>query len=148
MILLGLLLLLTVAFIFSRSMKCVADSAAESQRVLERIKSFLELFVGQGNVTDHLVRKLAHFCEFGLLGTELGLLLGLGHRESRRRLICGSLPALLVALTDETIQIFSNRGSQVKDVWLDFAGALCGLAFSALILLLLRLVRHRKERRT
>ena len=31
----------------------------------------LELFTGKGNVTDHLVRKLAHFCEYAALGVLL-----------------------------------------------------------------------------
>ena len=37
---------------------------------------------------------------------------------------------LFAALVDETIQIFSGRGSQIPDVWLDGAGALSGLALS------------------
>ena len=137
-ILVSLLLLLTVAFIFSRSMKSVAESSAESQQAMELLQSFLEIFVGPGNVTNHLVRKLAHFCEFGLLGTELGLLILLLGRQSGCWLAFGALPALLVALGDETIQIFSDRGSQVKDVWLDFAGAVCGLLFVFLVRLCIR----------
>lgn len=52
----------------------ISDSAAESGRVTEWLKPFLEVFVGQGNVTDHLVRKLAHFTEFAALGFQLLLL--------------------------------------------------------------------------
>lgn len=31
-----------------------------------------------------------------------------------------------VAAIDETIQIFSHRGSQLQDVWLDFSGFIVG----------------------
>lgn len=41
-------------------------------------------------------------------------------------IVQSAITALFVALTDETIQIFSNRGSQVQDVWLDFFGACVG----------------------
>lgn len=76
--------------------------------------------------TEHYIRKLAHFCEFALLGL----------------LLCRSFSAfgvknfaatgyilflgLLTAVIDEYIQSFSpGRGSMVKDVLLDFAGVFC-----------------------
>lgn len=76
--------------------------------------------------TEHYIRKLAHFCEFALLGL----------------LLCRSFSALGVknftatgyvlffglfaAVIDEYIQSFSpGRGSMVKDVLLDFSGVFC-----------------------
>ena len=38
-----------------------------------------------------------------------------------------------MAALDETIQIFSNRGSQLQDVWLDFAGFSTGLFLVLLV---------------
>ena len=38
-------------------------------------------------------------------------------------LVCGGF---FVAAIDETIQIFSHRGSQLQDVWLDFSGFVVG----------------------
>ena len=49
---------------------------------------------------------------------------------------------LAVAVTDETIQIFSGRGSQVLDVVLDFSGALTGIL---LVSLLIPLIEKRKS---
>ena len=52
----------------------------------------------------------------------------------------------LAALTDETIQIFTGRGPQVQDVWLDVAGGTAGLlAMLALVWLLRCLFRPRKR---
>ena len=51
---------------------------------------------------------------------------------------------LAAAVTDETIQIFSQRGSRVADVVLDFSGAVAGALVIALIALLHR--RRRKRR--
>jgi VanZ family protein len=79
------------------------------------------------------VRKTAHFCEFGLLGCELTLLFWLKSGLSFQNLCNSAFAALLTAVTDETIQIFSGRGSQVQDVVLDFAGALTGILFSRLL---------------
>lgn len=117
----------TLCFIFTQSMCSIPESREQSSRVLEILKPFLELFVGEGNVTLHLVRKLAHFAEFFALGAELVALCLLWNKPLLWMLFAG----LLAALTDETIQIFYDRGSQVQDVWLDFSAVLtaCLLGF-------------------
>ena len=45
-----------------------AGSSQESRRFGQLLAPLLELFAGEGNVTDHLVRKLAHFAEYAMLG--------------------------------------------------------------------------------
>ena len=86
-------------------------------------------------VTHYFVRKSAHFCEFGLLGCELMLLFGLRSGMSLQSMSNAAFAALLAAVTDETIQIFSGRGSQVQDVVLDFCGAVTGILFTSLVIL-------------
>lgn len=75
---------------------------------------------------EHHIRKLAHFCEFALLG------LLLCHSFSAwgvpKLTATGYILflALLVAVIDEYIQAFSpGRASRVKDVLLDFSGVFC-----------------------
>lgn len=144
-ILLLLLIGATLAFIWSRSMKSRAASAAESAAVGQLLMPFLELFVGKGNVTDRLVRKLAHFCEFGLLGVEASAWLALRTGEKHR-----PLPSLAFGLTvaalDETIQLFAaGRGCQLSDVALDFGGYVCGLVGLRLLLRLLRRMQQKHK---
>lgn len=122
-ILLVVLTVLTVLFIFSRSLSGIEQSEKESIKVQEIVEPVLEPVVGEGNVTNHLVRKLAHVIEFMVLGVELSslsLLIG------KRSVGYTVLAAVSTALCDETIQIFSKRGSQVQDVWLDISGASLG----------------------
>lgn len=97
------------------------------------VKPFLEIFVGTGNVTDHLVRRIAHFAEYSALGCALALQLVPRRRVRWQSVINCAFAAMVVALTDETIQIFSGRGSQVQDVWLDFAGSCTGILFLLII---------------
>lgn len=125
---LALLLLigLTLAFIWSRSMKSKAESRAESAAVMELVRPFLEIFVGKGKVTEHLVRKLAHFGEYGLLGVETTACLFLW-REERRRWLLLILFGFSVASMDEIIQFFVGRGNQFSDVMLDLFGFICGV---------------------
>ena len=133
---LTLLLIATVCFIWSNSMVSREGSASLSRRITAWLN-------GIGiPVTHYFVRKAAHFCEFGLLGCELMLLFGLASGVSLQSLSNAAFAALLTAVTDETIQIFSGRGSQVQDVVLDFSGALTGILF---ISLALKLIQKRKN---
>lgn len=128
-----ILLAATLIFIWGHSLKSIPESAAQSLRVLENIEPLLEIFVGEGNVSDHLVRKLAHFIEFGGLGLELMALLIIRKRVRLQPIINCLFAGFFVAAMDETIQIFSERGSQLQDVWLDFAGVCAGIGGVLLI---------------
>lgn len=131
-ILLGFLIA-TVAFIWGHSMMPADLSSNESGWVMAVIKPFLELFVGKDNVTAHLVRKLAHFTEYFVLGAELALFftwLKSPALDSRKwlRWVLPLLIGLCVASLDETIQIFvDGRGPAVTDVLLDFSGVCAGV---------------------
>lgn len=119
-------------------------SSDESTWALNILKPFLEVFAGKGNVTEYLVRKLAHFSEYALLGGELSFLgFGLAVKDdlSSGRLFLSfaavQVCVLVIAFLDETIQIFSGRGPMITDVWIDLAGA----ALGNIIILIIRTVR-------
>lgn len=124
------LILLTLCFIWGNSLDTNQESEAKSRLALSVVQPILEIFLGEGNVTGHLVRKLAHFTEFGVLGV-WAIWLAV---ELKRHIAEVVLFGVIVALTDETIQIFSARGSQVQDVWLDFAGFICGVIAMGILL--------------
>lgn len=70
--------ILTLIFIWGQSMLPKGQSANESGFIMDLVRPFLEIFVGKGNVTDHLVRKVAHFVEYSVLGVEFALFLVAG----------------------------------------------------------------------
>ena len=144
----------TVCFIFSNSMQTGVDSSSASRAVQDFLQSLLRRLghpAAAARLTEHMVRKAAHFCEYMLEG----FLLLLGVRLFSRKLRFLSWPALLgllTALCDETIQLFyAGRGSSVTDVWIDFAGVLTGMAlamaFAVLVETLMRRTRRREEKR-
>jgi len=122
------MLIVTLGFIWGNSIGSTPKSHSESQKALEYVRPILEPVVGADKITDHLVRKIAHFAEFGALGCELAALLVVRGRVGLQGVANCLFAGLSVAVIDETIQIFSNRGSQVQDVWLDFAGVCAGIA--------------------
>ena len=136
---LTLLLIVTLGFIWGNSMLSRDESAALSRGITAWLRS-----IGIP-VTHHFVRKLAHFCEFGLLGCELLLLFWLRSGLRLREICLSALAAFLAASADETIQIFTGRGAQIRDVLLDFTGALTGILFCALLIRLLFEKRAKKH---
>ena len=91
---------------------------------LLHIANFVQITL-EGDV-EHTVRKLAHFLEFTVLCwlvCKTYVVFGVSNRASDGYIL---LFCLLVAVIDEYIQLFSpGRASMVKDVLLDFSGALC-----------------------
>ena len=141
-----ILILSTFLFIWGNSLESIEESQAKSLSVMEIVTPYLEVFVGEGNVTDHLVRKIAHFVEFAVLGMELGLLTLLRRREEMNPVLKCLLIGLLVAVLDESLQLLSERGSQVSDVLLDFCGVMTGLGFTLGMITLVRLIRRKPRR--
>ena len=139
-----------IAFIFSNSMAVAEVSSVSSGRVLQLLQAVLRRLGHPAlaqRLTMHLVRKLAHFCEYLLEGFLLMLCMRVYSRRPLRHITVPMLAGVLTALTDETIQLFSEgRSSQVTDVWLDSAGVLAGILAALLLMGLWRLLFHHRKK--
>ena len=137
-ILFAVLTLLIIAFIWNNSLASREASGAQSGRITKLLQSILD---PAGKILQesfhHFVRKAAHFTEFAALGLALcGLFRAIFRVNGSAHFAMPVLLALMVAVADEYIQLFADRGSAVADVVLDFAGAMFGLAVGVLILFL------------
>lgn len=131
-------LLACIAFIFRNSLQEGTLSSARSRAVMEKINEILSV-VHLGPLSEHLVRKLAHFCEFTLEGFLLMLCLRVYTNRFVRHVSWPLLGGMTTALMDETIQLWSpGRSSQVRDVWIDMAGVVFGIFVALVLLLILR----------
>lgn len=115
--------------IWGNSLRTSTQSAQQSGSVLAVLAPWLDALGIQPEAFHNILRKLAHFSEYGLLGLlwTAELWLGPHHRKGR-----GSVERLglcmLTALVDETIQLFMpGRSGEIRDVWIDSAGALTGI---------------------
>ena len=143
-------LIACIVFIFSNSMQIGDVSKTASGRVLllmKKVFTRLGMPGAANHLTDHIVRKLAHFCEYMLEGFLLMLCMRVYTRQYVWHISVPMLGGVLTALTDETIQIFSpGRSSQVTDVWLDSAGVLAGILTALVLMALCRLLfNHRNK---
>ena len=131
-------LIACIAFIFRNSLESGALSSARSQAVMQRINEILSV-VNLGPLSEHTVRKLAHFAEFTLEGFLLMLCLRVYTNRFVRHISWPLLGGMTTALLDETIQRFiPNRTSQVTDVWIDMAGVVFGALIALILLLIVR----------
>lgn len=144
-VIISIIIVANIVFIWGNSLKSRSESQLLSLGVLQFIRPFLDAIFSPENVTDHLVRKLAHFTEFGALGVEFVLLTILLKKVRLQSILNCLFAGLIVALTDETIQLFSARGSQVSDVWLDFSGVVTGVMIIWLIFTLVNATKKSNQ---
>lgn len=96
-----------------------------------------------------LARKSAHFCLYMILGV-LSFLTFISYEKLlftlRLTTSCGI--CLLYAASDEIHQLFvPGRSGEVRDVMIDFSGAVLGIALSTLVFLLIcRIKKKRTEK--
>ena len=133
-------LIACIAFIFRNSLETGAQSSVRSQELMALLNKLLGK-VHLGPLSEHTIRKLAHFAEFTMEGFLLMLCLRVYTAHFVRHMSWPLLGGMTTALMDETIQRFiPKRTSSVTDVWIDMAGVVCGLFVALIILLIVRLV--------
>lgn len=129
----AVLLVLTalyILFIWLHSSMNSEISANQSKGVLYFLTTLLNNFGVSLDITEHLIRKSAHFLEFALLGFIVLLnAVVINGKIIKNLLQCGFI-CLITALIDEFIQLYvPGRSAQVTDVVLDFFGAVFGILF-------------------
>lgn len=139
--------LLTV-FIFYNSLKGPTATNSDSGLVMSVIKPIIDRFVSISEENLHwLVRKSAHFIEFCWLGLATSSFSVMYRRCKGKTLLGLSMfYCLFVGVIDEFIQSFTNRTSSVRDVVLDFSGALVGILIVCLIDFIVRKTKHKKHK--
>lgn len=117
------LLVLNLAFIWGNSLLPGEVSGAFSDWVKELLSRLFAFGPDDGS-GGGLLRKIAHFSEFALLGGLLSWLFAMLQKRKYWPFVCG----FLAACVDETIQRFvPDRGPSFFDVGIDTFGVLTGM---------------------
>ena len=122
-------LVLVTLLIWGNSMRTATQSDQQSTSLLSWLTPWLSAVGIQPEGFHAILRKLAHLSEYGLLGVLWTIELWLGpHGEKRRGTMERLSICMLTALLDETIQLFvPGRSGEIRDVWIDTAGAWTGI---------------------
>lgn len=142
----------TVCFIFINSMLPPETSGNISDKVEDVITSVVPSDTEFGSFLTDYLRKIAHFTEYGLLGIELCVYVLLFEREKIKAALKTLPVPFAVGFIDESIQIASERGPSIKDVWIDVGGFITFSLLSYVIILsvgfVTRYVRRLIEKKT
>lgn len=136
---------LSLAFIFYNSLLPPAASGEESAAV----GGFLSLLLPEGAwITEFILenlRSLAHFAEFFVLGALTAAMIHLFSYKPAVLIFPSVVFGLLVGFFDETVQIFSGRGPEIVDVWVDTLGYLTATLAVLLIWLIARRIQGKEK---
>lgn len=140
---------LTLCFIWGNSFLGQSASGSGSGKVYVKIaKPVFDFLFGVNFVSHEAFRKIAHGAEFMLLGFNLCGLFAAINAGFNEKTYLKILPlGFYVAFLDETIQIFTGREPQIKDVWIDFGGYVAALALSFLVFVIVRAIKKKKNKK-
>lgn len=138
--------ILYTAYIFSYSMDNAAESTEKSGFVTELFQKICDALKLDKEVSEGVIRKIAHFAEFALLGVLSIVCADLFKLAGKT--VYALFYSLSVSVIDEHIQLYSvGRASSVNDVMIDFAGALAGVFIVTLIWALSKKRKKAKNRK-
>lgn len=136
---------LSLGLVWGQSCISKEESTVTSDIVVEMITPIDELEPGYRSENgwtyvqlSEVVRKLAHVAEYFAVAFQLMCIFLLKGKNKLVNYINCLFCAMFIALVDETIQLFSNRGSEVRDIWIDLAGTVGGILAAFLIGVIVR----------
>ena len=147
---------LTYAWIFSNSLQSGARSSAQSHAVTDAVQDTAQVIAPSSGVATatgkdydalhNVIRSIAHFAEFALLGA----LLVWCYLSYTRQKAFAVIPFGLIVLTpivDECVQLFTgSRAAELKDIFLDTGGGFIGAALALLAFFVFRAIFKRRKR--
>ncbi|MDF2538325.1 MAG: hypothetical protein K0S76_1346 [Herbinix sp.] len=146
-----------MGIIFMYSSKPAVNSDESSMFYANQILDVYEKITGneiegaerEKNLEDinHIVRKSAHFIEYGVLACFVAFHFFVSKRKRIHILLLATAISAIYAATDEFHQLFvSGRSGQMKDVLLDSSGAFTGALTFCLIITVLQRKKQTKIR--
>ena len=146
---------LYTAWIFSNSLKTADVSTEQSGSVVDGVQAIFAAIFPNGWVANAqgedlalfhaIVRGVAHFLEFALLGA-LSIWVCRAYTKEKKWYLVPFIVSLIVAVVDECLQIFTDgRAFEWTDILIDFSGAIAGVAFAVLTLVIAKKIIEKKK---
>lgn len=136
-----------IAFAFIHSSMNADESGAESAVTMGFLQNILDALGIKIELTDHIVRKLAHFTEYTAIGIML-MNTAYAFNKSRPYIYYPHIlfAGLFTAVIDEAIQLnVPGRAGMITDALLDFSGVVTGTVVMLIILTIYKAVRRKRR---
>lgn len=134
-----------IFFAFFRSSLSADESSVESEATMGLLQNIFNAMGINFELTDHIVRKTAHFVEYTAIGIML-MNTAYSFNKSRPYLYYSHIlfAGLLTAVIDEAIQLnVPGRAGMITDVLLDFSGIFTGALLMFIILKIYKAIRRK-----
>ena len=105
-------------------MSSFSSNVSDSQSGI--IVNFITSIFNVDNIDllTHIIRKLAHFTEYLVLGLLMYNLV----KDKRNNIILALFICVIYAISDEIHQIYvPGRSGQITDIFIDSVGSICGI---------------------
>ena len=150
-----------MCFILYQGSRQLGDSYNNSDVIVDRVMEIIETIQEKTQKTNnqvneatlakekfrknvaYIIRKSAHFFEYGLLAVLLAITFYLFKNSKLNLVIYSLFITLMCAVADEFYQSFIGRGSNVRDIVIDFSGALFGIACVGVVLGLIKSLKSK-----
>ncbi len=144
-----ILIIINSLIIFGFSSQNGEESSSLSKTVINKIADILNIKENRTAFLDlgeKIIRKLAHFSIYTLLGIWSISFLHTFNIKIKYQVIISSIWGILYAITDEFHQMFSiGRNASIDDVIIDTLGVIFGLFFVLLILKIIEIIKNKKS---
>ena len=153
-VILSVLLIMTFGMIFEFSNQNGRESGGLSKKITIFITNNIKFIQEKPTEekerilqqTESIIRKIAHFSIYTLVGFLIMSLLSTYEIKEGRRILISLISGVSYAALDEIHQSFiPERGASIFDVILDGQGVLFGICISLLIIKLIQLWTKNKE---
>ncbi|HKL95403.1 MAG TPA: VanZ family protein [Haploplasma sp.] len=119
-----ILVLITTLFIWGNSLLPGSVSSSQSGIITKLLYPLFKNVMSVDTLTT-IIRKLAHFTEYAILGLVLAYFY---KSKTHKYLLFALLQGVITAIIDESIQLLvPNRAGLLTDVLIDTSGVLFGL---------------------
>ena len=137
-LLLSCLVVMMIGFILYQGTRPVHISLQNSDYFVEKLMSLIEKVASYHEdelyrMIHVLVRKGAHLFEYAMLGSLSYLLFKCLKQRQHNCWVYALFIVLFCATMDEFFQSFVGRTSSVRDVLIDFSGAIIGISVMSLL---------------
>ncbi len=149
-ILMGIFIVLAVIWmtvIYSFSEQTGEESGGLSDKVADIVSRVIPFEISEDGMDTLalIIRKLAHFTEYAVLGILYMAILVLWEKINRYILLINTVMCMIYAMTDEFHQSFTaGRTPSVTDVMIDTLGGLSG---GVVCMLIIYLCKKRQKKR-
>ena len=142
-----ILIIINCSVIFYFSNQVADDSTQTSSTVIELLKKIIPSLSNYEDILSIVVRKLAHFSIYTLLGIfTINWMNTYKGRSFYQKGLVSLLFCVFYAITDEIHQYFiAGRSCEFRDVCIDTLGALTGILIVVIITKIYRKITNKKQ---